>query len=171
MSSENLHAYLRPPASISLSIWGISAALLGCVAWLAIQAYVFYQDAENLTDANARLAARTTARPVPRPNRAEQDISRHWAQLQIERDFPWKHVFQMVEQADSTDIELLGLVPDRRNRTVVLRGQAINHQALIAYLGALSDQPMLNQAYLVHEQTLAKDRLETVSFEIKISLR
>jgi hypothetical protein len=168
---DNPQAYLRPPRSVAWQIWMICAVAVAASAWLGLQAYLLLDYVDTRSAANLRAAARSTVRPQPKPNRAEQDAARLWAELEAERDFPWSHIFKMVEQSDSTEIALLGLTPDKRHRTVMLRGQALTQKALLAYLKALGEQPMLSQVYLVHQQAMNQNQLETIAFEIKIRLR
>jgi hypothetical protein len=96
----------------------------------------------------------------------EQEALKRWAQLKIEREFPWPPVFLAVERVASPDIELLEFKPDKINRRIALRGEARNRKALIVYLGALAAQTGLSNVYLTHQQTVARDTLETIAFEM-----
>ncbi len=95
---------------------------------------------------------------------------KRWALLQKERNFPWTSIFLAVERTSSTDIELLEFKPDKLNRNIALSGEARNMKALVIYLAELSKQPALKNVYLMHQQTVQRDSLETVSFEVRATL-
>lgn len=171
MNSQRLQAFLRPPDYPRWGLWFVCVAALAASGWLGTRAYVLYDQALRQNDANALVAQHTVRPPTAKPSRTEQEAVRQWAELRTERDFPWSHVFQMIEEADNKDIELLGMTPDKRRRTVILRGQALNSQSLLAYLRALNEHPLLSQAYLLHQQAGVQNQLPTIGFEIRINLR
>ncbi len=123
-----------------------------------------------MTVRNDKLLAMQAATIAPTASRLEQEALKRWAQLKIEREFPWPPVFLAVERVASPDIELLEFKPDKINRRIALRGEARNRKALIVYLGALAAQTGLSNVYLTHQQTVARDTLETIAFEIKATL-
>ena len=149
----------------------LSAVLLLCgSALLGVQAYRQHLLAEQAQHRIAQLRSVQAASVVPKASRNEQDEQKRWAALKLERDFPWEKVFQAVEKVSSTNIELLEFQPDKSNRRIVLRGEARDLKALTAYLEALAAQAALTNVHLTHQQDLVRDRLETVSFEIKATL-
>lgn len=166
-----LKTYLRPRSRLK---WILSLATLAMAApafWLFTLAYTDYQTVEQLREHNTRLMAKTAKPSAPKVGRNEKELTKHWNDLKTELDFPWLRLFAAVERADSDQIELLDFQPDKLNRVVTLRGKAINTQALISYLDVLADQPLISQAYLVHQQAAVQDKLDIVDFEIKVTLR
>lgn len=109
--------------------------------------------------------------PVTKPKPAEAERLRHWQEMRADRDFPWRQVFQAVEGADRNTIELLEFRPDKRNRRIVLRGEAQDHDALVAYIQALSEQTALSQVHLLRMQRRTREKIETIEFEIKVSIQ
>lgn len=167
----DLNNYLRPRSRLKWSLSIVALALLVPALYLLAQAYANYQEVEALRERNVRLAAKSLKPVTAKINRSEHESARLWTELKRELDFPWLQLFQTVERAASKDIELLGFQPDSRNRRLILRGQALNSEALLTYLNALSDQRTVSQAYLVHQQAIAQDKLDTVGFEIKLTLK
>jgi len=166
----DLSRYLRPYWHSSPWIWA-AVLLLACMAaWLAGQAYELHTQALETQDRVEKLLARQAELAKFKPTPKELDELKRWTALKLERDFPWQKVFKAVERANSKDIELLEFQPDKRNRVIVLRGEARDLAALVSYLERLTLQAGLREVYLVHQQTVARDRLETVSFEIKATL-
>jgi len=166
----NLTTYLRPQVRSNLGIWLPGTVLL--VAGIGLSVLAYRQSILNtqLTARNDKLVALQSKAAPPVASLAAQEDMRRWAQLKLDRDFPWTPVFRAVEKVASPDIELLQFKPDKLNRRISLGGEAKSHQALVAYLDALSMQPGVKNAYLAHQQTVARDTLETFSFEIRATL-
>jgi len=168
---DELHHYLRPPATHRN--W-LTLATLGLVitgVWLTLLAIDQYRIAERVRERNNKLAAIVSTSKVPTMGRVEQDNLKKWNQLKIERDYPWSIVFRVVEKTASTDIELLEFTPDKLNHTIALSGEAHNRKALVNYLAQLSQQTALTNVYLTHQQTVQRDTLETIGFEIRATLK
>ena len=170
MNTQILASYLRPRVRHSRWAWVSALILVTVGSGLGIEAYRLYQSAQqSITRNNKALAAKNLA-VVPAPNHLAQEEQKRWAALKVERDFPWAALFQAVERAANVNIELLEFQPDKTNRRIVLRGEARDLKALIAYLDALTKQPALTQVHLVHQETVVRERLETVGFEMKATL-
>lgn len=167
----DLNTYLRPPARHALPLAFVSGAILAMGASLLFLVLQEHRLVERATTRNGKLQAMQTSTKAPTASPAEQESMKKWTQLKIERDFPWPPIFSAVEKVASPDIELLEFKPDKLNRKIALNGEARNRKALVAYLDALSAQPVLKNVYLVHQQSVARDKLETIAFEIRATLR
>ena len=166
-----LDRHLRPRARRSAHFW-LFPLVLGAVA--SVIGYADYRDSAalaRLDTANDALAAVQVKSVVAKPRPADAEQQKRWAELRAERDFPWQLVFQSVERSDRSNIELLEFRPDKRNRRIILRGEARDREALSAYLQALAELPTLSQVHLLHRQALIRDKLTTVGFEIKVTIR
>ncbi|HYD78910.1 MAG TPA: hypothetical protein VEC06_03800 [Paucimonas sp.] len=164
-----LSSYLQPPRQVR---WFVLAALAlaGLSAWLAMEAYLLHGKAAEHKARSERLLARQEALSAAKPTRQQLEEQKRWAALKQEQDFPWQRVFQSVERANSVDIELLEFLPDKRNRVIVLRGEARSPEALVGYLDALAMQRAFGTVHLLHQLKAVRGRLETVAFEIKATL-
>ena len=167
----NLNIYLRPRVQHTLQLFFGAALLAAAGMWLGWQAYEQHRIVEQAGVRNAKLLAIQSSANAPKIGKGEQESLKQWNQLKIERDFPWALVFSAVEKPANTDIELLEFKPDKLNRVIALGGEAKNRKSLIAYLAALSAQPALKNVYLVHQQSVQRDTLETISFEIRATLQ
>jgi hypothetical protein len=167
---KTLNHYLRAQPHHTLWLWLSAGLLLAVSACFGVLAYQQHRVVAQATLRNDKLLAMQAATIVPTASRSEQEEQKRWAQLKIERDFPWSPVFQAVERASNPDIELLEFKPDKLNRRITLGGEARSRQALIVYLDALAAQAGLNNVYLTHQQTVERGTLETISFEIKAGL-
>ena len=167
---KGLTTYLRPPARHEFFMWSTACALLATSVGMGFFAFQQHVIVEQVTSRNNKLLAMQASSNVPTSTRGEQDNAKRWAQLKIERDFPWSSIFRAVEKAASPDIELLQFKPDKLNRQIILGGEVRNHKALVAYLDGLSKQAILKNVYLAHEQSVQRDTLETVAFEIRATL-
>ncbi len=103
-------------------------------------------------------------------SRTVLEQQKRWADLDIERKFPWDRLFLAVEKSVSDDVELHELIPDKTSRQLFLRGEVRDRAALISLIDALAAQPMLVNGHLTRMDRKKRDRLETVEFEIKARL-
>ncbi|HEY8023548.1 MAG TPA: hypothetical protein VIF60_03210 [Burkholderiaceae bacterium] len=165
-----LQNIIRPKPRRTALLWLASLVLLALAAGAGTLAYMRHQSVEQFQALRTALAAQQAAQVVPAPNQQEQMEQKKWAQLRLERDFPWNGVFKVVEKVATPDIELLEFRPDKLNRTIVLKGEARNLAALLAYLDALGNQSGWSKVFLAHQQTVQRGTLETISFEIKGTL-
>lgn len=166
----DLSRYLRPHSHSSRWIWAAVLLLVGMAAWLAAQAYEFHTQVLEMQARVEKLLVQQAALAKSKPTPKELDEQKRWTALKLERDFPWQRVFKAVERANSKDIELLEFQPDKRNRIIVLRGEARDFAAIVSYLDRLALQAGLSEVHLLHQQNVMRDRLETVAFEIKATL-
>lgn len=169
--TEPLAQYLKPRCASLSPLWFLTLAVIVVAGILAAGAHGAGVKAQQLAQSNeihSRARAREM-RPKPRPVALEDE--RRWAELKAEREFPWALVFDAVERADKPNIELLEFLPDKVNRRVLLRGEAQDRDAVTAYVTVLADQRSLTQVHVLHLQTLARDNLTTVGFEIKATIR
>lgn len=168
---NNLSAYLRPrprhffALSLLVSLMFAAAAFL---AWQAFQTALHTGELQKRADELQSAQARAQ---LPKPSLKDESEHKQWMEFRLERDFAWSRLFQALEQTANANIELLEFRPDKRNRSVILIGEARDRKALTAFLAALSAQSALGNVHLLHQQTVVRDRLETISFEVKASLQ
>jgi hypothetical protein len=166
-----LESYLQPKPQLAAFFWLAPLALVGAAiatAWHAQQVAIY---ANAVQERSAALQGRVAARAAYKPVVVDAVEQARWAKVDAERNFRWDDVFAAVERSDRENIELLGFEPEKVSRTIVLRGEALDREALSAYLSTLAEQPMLSQVHVVHMQQITRDRLETVSFDIKAVLQ
>ena len=167
---SDLSRYLFPHQHSSRWLWALVLILACLTVWLGFQAYQFHIQTAEIQTRVEKLRVRQAALEKSKPTQKELEEQKRWTALKQERDFPWERIFKAVERASSKDIELLEFEPDKRNRIIVLRGEARDLAALVSYLERLSLQAGLSDVHLVHQQNVTRDRLETVSFEMKATL-
>ncbi|GAB3265937.1 PilN domain-containing protein [Chitinimonas naiadis] len=167
---DRLDHYLRPRPRHGWVFVLFAGLILAGAAWLGYQAYRQHQTSLLAEAGNARLRSQLVQKVEPVDSKEQQAEQKHWASIKAERDFPWQTVLIAMENTAAKDIELLEFLPEKRNRQLVLKGEAKDQKALVAYIEALSAQPALRQVHLAHQQALVRDRLETVEFEIKARL-
>lgn len=167
---NDLSRYLKPRPQYGSVVLCCSAALLGIAAWLGTEAYYQGQFAQQTAQRIERLRAAQAVKPVPKLKPGEQEDQKRWAALKAERGFAWAPLFAAIERASSADIELLEFQPEKESLRISLQGEARNQQALTAFLAALAQQPVFKNVHLTHQQKKARDRLETVEFEIHAAI-
>lgn len=167
---DTLLEYLKPPVRYRRRLWGVTAILAALASWISVDTVGRYQNTLQIISSSNQLRT-TQAKLVPlKPSRIEIEDQKRWTILQAERDFAWEPLFQAIEHASSTEIELLEFQPDKLGRHLTLRGEAIDSKALTNFLEALAAQKVFSNVYLVHQQNEQRDRLATISFEIKANL-
>lgn len=166
-----LDHYLRPRPTLSAFFWLFPTVLAAGGLAFAIAGFIESDRLVELKARNDDLNAARLVKRAPKPRPADTEQQKRWAELRQERDFPWQKIFASVERADRSNIELLDFKPDKHNHRIVLRGEARDAGALTAYLEALASDADLDRVYLAHRQFATREKLQTVTFEIKASLR
>lgn len=167
---DPLKRYLRPPSVLGWRFCLLIAAVCVATGWIAHRV-VQAQAAADRGEARAhRTRAQMVRQAMPEQEKVEPAVAKRWAALQAERDFSWGDVFAAVEKAGSDDIELLAFEPDKPNHTIVLKGAARDQKALLVYLDALAQQPMLRNAHLTRQNSNKRERGEAIFFEVKAAL-
>lgn len=165
----NYEALLRPRAKLRPIGYLVALAIMLCAAAVAHSAYLAQQEAESLAQGNEQLRKRQAAANA-QPSPQDIELRRHWDALKQERTFPWARVFRSVEHAADPDIELLEFHPDRRQGTVVLKGEGRNAESVMRYLERLQEDPAFSRVYLAHTATVERGRLMTRAFEVRLKL-
>ncbi|MES2069872.1 MAG: PilN domain-containing protein [Pseudomonadota bacterium] len=169
--NTDLLRYLQPRPRHSWRLWTIVVLLLALVGWIGFATYKESQDTDHIFARIDKLRVAQQKSIIPAPTPQEEADAKKWAELRIERGFDWELIFSAVERATRADIELLEFQPDKSSHTITLGGEAKNQKALVTFLTALASQPGFHNVHLTHQQAVVRDRLETVSFEIKANLK
>jgi len=138
--------------------------------WLCLLAYRQHGVVEAVALRVDQLRAAQLERPAPKLSLSDRELQKRWASLKTERDFAWDPLFTAIERSSSPEIELQSFDPDKPSGQLTMSGEAKNQQALVAFLDALARQPLFLNVHLTHQQKKVRDRLETVTFELKASL-
>ncbi len=170
MTGKRLEAYLVPIPRHSLAIGLIVLGLSIAVALLALLGWQQLDRSNRLDGQLAQLQGTQAARAVPTPSRQQLDEQKQWAQVQLEKDFPWERIFRAIERTASPEVELLEFHPDKLNHVIVLRGEARSVGGLLAYLQALTAKTGWGDVHLTHQEKVQHGALETISFEVKATL-
>ncbi len=166
-----MHNYLRPrPRFVPLAIGGALAlaALAIYAAGMAVEQHAQLGATEQQAE---RLRAAQVVRPAPLASKTEVEEQKRWAVFKAERDFSWAPLFNALQVAGNPNIELLEFQPDKAGGRIMLRGEAKDEEALIAFMEVLAAQPLFQNVHLSHRKIKRRDRLVTVAFEIKAALR
>ncbi len=167
---DMLKRNLRPPTVVAFPMLAFALIAFMIAIALSIFAYREQDQANALNNRSEQLILAQAKRPVPKLSRTAQDEKKRWEALKAERDFAWGGLFSALEKAANANIELLEVSPDKSSRRVLLRGEARDRDALVAYLGTLAAQPALRNVHLTHQSKMTRERLETWSFEIKATM-
>jgi hypothetical protein len=156
----------RPKSGIWLSVPAVGLLSTAC--------YLFVVG-EELARSAGSLKRQTAALQQPRyhpppPSRLETELNKRWEALALERSFRWYPLFVAIENASMDDIELFEFEPDKSGRTLTLRGEARDMDALIGYLDQLGRQALFRSVHLTHQEKKARASLSTVSFEVQAAL-
>lgn len=78
----------------------------------------------------------------------------------------WDDLFVMIEGAGSKGLGLLSLVPDPRNHSLRISGEAKTLDDVLAYVGRLDQQPVLTEVALISYQTAERKGSPSVEFTV-----
>lgn len=153
--------------------WMLASCVLFVLSLLALGGELFrlslsYQSQqEKLQDLHKRSAAKFS----PKPTKSQLDNQKHWERLVADVSYPWAQVFRSIERASDPEIELLVFEPDKKNRHILLAGEARNQKALEQFLRKLEADANFLNVHLTHQEKVKRERLETLGFEIKAMIR
>lgn len=167
-----MNSKILQPKSKHVLVWLLLAlSLTGLTVFIGFHTLVLYQATASVNAQVAELEERYAKIPVIKVNKTQQDEQKQWQQLEKEKQYPWKYLFAAIETATDKQIELLELLPDKASRLVILRGEATNTASLVSFLERLEDNSKLRTVHLSHQEKVTRERLETLGFEIKVTLR
>lgn len=167
---DKFSKYLKPRVKHVAQLCLLAILLFVLSLWLCLEAYQKHGIVLQTEMKVEQLRAAQMKRPTPKISHAQQDEQKRWDALKTERNFTWTPVFHAIESAGSSDIELLEFLPDKSSQRVLLRGEARDHKALMTFLATLASQSTLKNVHLTHQENVARERLETITFEIKATL-
>lgn len=172
MSKIRLDFSSRPPANIRIGrrLAAVVLAVGLVVAGLWAQRYLeLRQDLAEWRDSLQRVDRRRageTQRPPPE-SAARLKAELHRANRVIEAlATPWPDLLGAAEAAYGERAILLGIEPDAERREVRLTAEAKDLAAMLDYLKALRQSPVLMDAVLQNHQVNARDTQRPVRFVI-----
>ena len=148
---------------------GIVGALL-CIAAGAMSA-VLQQQRDELNGAvlhaKARLAQRTSNRPVPKKTVISEaqatSVNAAIAQLNL----PWRDVFNAIEAATPPTIALLTVEPDARRQVLKGLAEAKNSDGMITYIEQLKQQAFFSAVVLTRHEINEHDPNKPIRFQFE----
>ena len=167
MIMRDYRTLLRPRARGQCWTWLAALVIVAGAGWgghLGLMAQAQAQRSEAILQ---QAIAKRSVAPAPKPTRSETDIARRWQALAAERAYSWYPVFHALEQASSSDIELLEFLPDKASGKLLLRGEARNVEALTSYVSLLARQDVLSEVHLAHQKNVVRGSLELMTFEVR----
>jgi hypothetical protein len=82
---------------------------------------------------------------------------------------PWNELFNALEEANSSNIALLGIEPNAAKRQVRVMGEAKNSAALFAYIRILQAGKSMSGVYLKHQQVQEQNPEKPIRFTLDAS--
>lgn len=84
---------------------------------------------------------------------------------------PWHELFTAIEAADARPLGLLSMLPNARDRSLRIAGEARSTADVLAYVERLAGQRALTQVHLVGYSSAQRDGVPVVSFSLAASWR
>ena len=84
---------------------------------------------------------------------------------------PWESLFGAIESAAFGKVVLTGIIPDARNGTVEIVGEATDREALVDYVQRLNARPELRDVYLLSHQYQSRGDVRPYQFTVVGSWR
>jgi hypothetical protein len=167
---NGMASLLRPVSRSRVPMLIAIALQVVLAVWLAERAMSNHEKLLVFQVQSERLRRALVVKPAPKIGRAELEEQKHWASLKAERNFSWRPVFTALERAGNPNVELLEFRPDKRGHYLTLQGEAKDEESLTEFIESLSKQPALRRVHLTHWRIRHRDRLTTLSFEIKAAM-
>jgi hypothetical protein len=155
---------------------GIALLLVGVLA-AAASAWQYTAAARELERVEAQIGAargsaerrRTPPTAVAPPIAVQKidAINDAIARLNI----PWNALFGVFEADAAMDVALLALQPEARKRTLVVRAEAANPRAMIAFVERLRAAPAFEDAVLVKHERREQDAGQPYRFSVEVRWR
>lgn len=114
-------------------------------------------------------AERPAARVVPK-ERIEEEFKQVESVVQ-QLTLPWAPLIQAVEDAGSSEVAVLQMQPEARERRLRLTAEAKNHDAMLAYLRRLGGNKVLHEIHLVSHQVMIDQPQRPIQFSLQASFR
>jgi len=162
--------YLKPQSQRSPILFVLLLSFLAATSYFVADLMEREHEVANLNRKLEKLARTSNLPAKIKVSSKDLEFQKKWAQLSAERDFPWTRLFQAIERSSNKEIELLELAPDKNSRLIILRGEAKNVVALTDFIDRLNNQEGMTSVYLSHQEIIQRERLETISFEVKAKL-
>ncbi len=158
---------IEPPARGTRRWSGIAVAA-GLALIVAVSLYGFaIREARTLAVETAFAAKRIAVSTKPVERKSVEEQSR-WAALDAERNFNWAVAFKAIENTLSPEIQLQEFIPDKANKTVILKCLASSRGSLTQYASALSSDPTVSKVYIVREASKVSGNGGGIAFEVKL---
>ena len=77
---------------------------------------------------------------------------------------PWDDLFRTVETAKTDRVALLALEPDAQKGELSITGEAVDYEAVLAYVARLQRQGRLSSVHLVRHEVKQEDPQHPVAF-------
>jgi Tfp pilus assembly protein PilN len=84
---------------------------------------------------------------------------------------PWPDIFASLEQTMPANVALLGIDPDTGQSRMRGSAQAVDHRAMVDYVGRLSSRWPFGQARLLRHEMNEKDSARPLRFQFELSLQ
>ncbi|WP_283744008.1 PilN domain-containing protein [Sideroxydans sp. CL21] len=163
--------FLDYQRSNKLFPWAGMILLLLSLGLLAL-ADIYYQ---NLTERisywelKSGQSQKATGRKTGNSPREINDMAleiKHANDVLNQITLPWDKLFQAVEWSSGKDVALLTIEPDAEKHVVKISGEAKNIEAVLNYVGHLSDQEIFNSVYLQSHQVQEQNPERPVRFAL-----
>ena len=155
---------------------GMFVFMLSCVVALALGIHYrnLAQQAAHLETLVAKIEEKVhPGRSLAQPDAA--DARQASVEIQtaneviMQLNLPWSALFNALEEANSSNVALLGLEPNARKGLVRVNGEAKNAAALFDYIRLLQSSKSMSTVYLKHQQVQERDPEKPIRFTLDAS--
>ncbi len=166
-----VESLLKPRSRVRYWLFAACVFLFLIVCGLSIELFRLSLKYHDQDEKLQELQKRSVNKLPPKPTKLQIENQKSWEKLVAEVSYPWNQIFRSLERSTDSEIELLMFEPDKKNRHILLGGEAKNQKALEQFLRKLENDANFLNVYLTHQEKVKHERLETVSFEIKAMIR
>ena len=156
----------------------IGMIVLGVVAAGVVALGIYYQNISSQAMQLEEMVAKVEKKTHPEQletNTPAVDTRQAGAEIKVANEvimqltLPWDELFTALEEANSSNIALLGIEPNATKRLVRVTGEAKNSAALFAYIRVLQANKSMSGVYLKHQQVQEQSPEKPIRFTLDAS--
>lgn len=162
--------YVAPPRRLRAPGLALLVLALACAVGLLEHYRSVKLEAAGIESARALLPGERKAGRNDARKTSDEDFKQ--AETVVRQlALPWAAMIHAVEGAASTDVAVLQMEPDARERRLRLTAEARNEEAMLEYLRRLGGEKGLSDTHLASHQVVTEDPRRPIQFTVLAKFR
>lgn len=158
--------------ALAIAVLVLGALLVGLSVWEYVESVRALKAADaDIAAARASAERRRNAPLAPAtPQISEQRVNAINGAI-ARLNIPWGELFAAFESEQAKDIALLALLPDARNRALVVQAEALKPRAMLDFVERLRANAAFEDVFLTKHERREQDVAQPYRFSVEIRWR